>query len=62
MKRVAETSEPPVVVPLVVVHVDVYVALVVVPLVERGEIVQDTAIATTLRKSPGCIGSRIGMR
>jgi hypothetical protein len=39
MKRVAETGEPPVVIPVVVVAVDVHVALVVVPLVERGRIV-----------------------
>lgn len=37
MKRVAEASEPPVVVPVVVVHVDIHIALVVVPPVERGE-------------------------
>ncbi len=39
MKRVAHASEPPVVVPIVVVAVDVHVTLVVVPLVERDEIV-----------------------
>jgi hypothetical protein len=38
-KRVANASEPPVVIPVVVVAVDVHVALVVVPLVERGEYV-----------------------
>ena len=36
MKRVAETGEPPVVIPVVIVAVDVHVALIVVPLVERG--------------------------
>lgn len=36
MKRVAKPSEPPVVVPVVVVLVDVHVALVIPP-VERGE-------------------------
>ena len=35
MKRVANTGEPPVVVPVVVVAVDVHLALVV-PTVERG--------------------------
>ena len=38
MKRVAKTSEPPVVIPVVVVAVDVHVPLVVPP-VERGNIV-----------------------
>ncbi|KKR41614.1 MAG: hypothetical protein UT78_C0023G0005 [Candidatus Nomurabacteria bacterium GW2011_GWF2_40_12] len=35
MKRVADASEPPVVIPVVVVAVDVHVALVV-PVIERG--------------------------
>ena len=35
MKRVADASEPPVVIPVVVVAVDVHVALVI-PAVERG--------------------------
>ena len=35
MKRVAEASDPPVVIPVIVVAVDVHVALVVPP-VERG--------------------------
>jgi hypothetical protein len=39
MKRVANTAEPPIVIPVVVVAVDVHVALIVVPLVERDEIV-----------------------
>ena len=34
MKRIAEASEPPVVIPLVVVAVDVHITLVVVPTVE----------------------------
>jgi hypothetical protein len=38
-KRVAHASEPPVVIPIIVVAVDVHVALVVIPLVERGEYV-----------------------
>ena len=38
MKRVAETGEPPVVIPVVIVAVDVHVALIVVPPVERGRI------------------------
>ncbi len=37
MKRVATTREPPVVVPLVVVAIDVHVALVIVTAVERGQ-------------------------
>nr|QBM02523.1 hypothetical protein [uncultured archaeon] len=37
MKRLADASEPPVVVPVVVALVDVHVALVV-PTVERGEV------------------------
>ena len=48
MKRVAHASKPPVVVPVVVVAVDVHLALVV-PTVERGEIVRDTIYATTPR-------------
>ena len=36
IKRVADTGEPPVVIPIVVVAIDVHVAIVVVPLVERG--------------------------
>ena len=40
IKRVADTGEPPVVIPVVVVvAVDVHVALIVVPLVERERIV-----------------------
>jgi hypothetical protein len=45
MKRVAKTSEPPVVVPIIVVTVDVHVALVV-PLVERSEFVKNAICAT----------------
>lgn len=36
MKRVADTGEKPVVVPIVVVAVDVHVTLVVVPAIEGG--------------------------
>lgn len=39
MKRVAVTSEPPVVVPVIVVAIDVHITLVVVPPVERDRIV-----------------------
>jgi hypothetical protein len=34
MKRVADSTDPPVVIPVVVVAVDVHVTLIVVPLVE----------------------------
>ena len=34
MKRIAEPSKPPIVIPVVVVAVDVHVTLVVVPLVK----------------------------
>jgi hypothetical protein len=46
MKRVAGASKPPVVIPVVVVAVDVQVALVV-PTVERGNIVWETSCTTT---------------
>jgi len=36
MKKVANTAEPPVVIPVIVVAVNVHVALVIVPLVESG--------------------------
>jgi hypothetical protein len=48
MKRVANTGEPPVVVPVVVVAVDVHLALVV-PTIERDEIVRDIVYVTTPR-------------
>jgi len=38
MKRFADAREPPVVVPVVVVAVDVHVALVIVPAIERGDL------------------------
>lgn len=47
MRRVAEASEPPVVIPVVVVPVDVHVPLVI-PVVE-GSSVQNTIHATTPR-------------
>ena len=37
-ERVANTAEPPVVVPVVVVAVDVHVALIIVPPIERDEL------------------------
>lgn len=37
MKKVAEASEPPIVIPVVVVAVHVHVPLVVVPAIERGQ-------------------------
>ena len=40
MKRVAEASKPPVVIPVVVVAVDVHIALVVIPAVEGGNCVR----------------------
>lgn len=49
MKRVATTSERPVVVPVVVVAVDVHVALVVPP-VERGVAYVQYAILPTARR------------
>ena len=39
MKKVADASEPPVVIPVVVVAIDVHVALVVIPPVEGEPIV-----------------------
>lgn len=47
MKRVADTAEPPIVIPVIVVAVHVHVTLIVVPLVERGQIVW-SAISTTV--------------
>ena len=48
MKRVADAREPPVVIPLVVVAVDVHVALVVPP-VEGGRIVRGVLHTTAHR-------------
>ena len=48
MKRVAEASDPPVVIPVIVVAVDVHVALVV-PAVKRGHSVWDAFITTIPR-------------
>lgn len=39
IKRVANARKPPIVIPVIVVTVHVHVALVVIPTVERGEIV-----------------------
>jgi hypothetical protein len=36
MKKVANAAEPPVVIPIVIVAVNIHVTLVVVPLVEGG--------------------------
>jgi hypothetical protein len=49
MKRVAETSEPPVVVPVVVVAVHVHVALVVVPAIEGRPLMRDIFYTTAPR-------------
>ena len=48
MKRVAQASKPPVVIPVIVVPVDVYVALVV-ETVEGGRYVCDATNATVPR-------------
>ena len=65
MKRFADAREPPIVVPVVVIAIDVHVALVV-PAVEGGNIVQNAIHATTqcksLRQFLGCIVFRIIMR
>ena len=54
MEQVAEASEPPVVVPVVVVAVDVHVALVIPP-VERGEVCTVPSLALPVECSRGCI-------
>jgi len=54
MKRVADAREPPVVVPVVVVAVDVHVALVVPP-VERGELYKTPSIPLFVECSLNCI-------
>ena len=55
MKRVAKTSEPAVVVPIIVVAVDVHVALAVPPAEDR-ESVQEAFRATASRLfDTGCI-------
>ena len=50
MKRVAKTREPPIVIPIVVVAVDVHPTLIV-QTVERDDNVQNALHATTLRSS-----------
>jgi hypothetical protein len=46
-KRFADTTDPPVVIPVVLIAVAVHVALVVPP-VERGKITQNIFYTTTL--------------
>ncbi len=61
MKRVANTGEPPVVVPVVVVAVDVHLALVV-PTVEHGVALYGvSSISLPLEYSQSCIESGIVM-
>ena len=61
MPRVANTGEPPVVVPVVVVAVDVHLALVV-PTVERGVALYGvSSISLPLEYSQSCIESGIVM-
>lgn len=48
-----ETSEPPVVVPVCVVAVDIHIALVIVPAVEGGRTVQNAFHSTTPRMLSG---------
>ena len=45
---ICEASEPPVVIPTIVVAIDVHVPLIV-PTIERGHYVQNVIHATTLR-------------
>jgi len=52
MKRVATATEPPVVIPVIVIAVDVHVPLVVPP-IEGRKIVQDTICPTTPEYSQG---------
>ena len=54
MKRFADAREPPIVVPVVVIAIDVHVALVV-PAVERGELCRVPPISPPLEYSRGCI-------
>ncbi|MDP3875126.1 MAG: hypothetical protein Q8Q22_01235 [bacterium] len=61
MRRVADAREPPVVIPIVVVLVDVHVALVV-PVAERGEVYDKPSRSPPLKYSWGCISRRIIMR
>ena len=52
MKRVADAGEPPVVVPVVVVAVDIHLALAV-PVVERGELYGASSATPPLEFSRG---------
>lgn len=52
MKRFADAGEPPVVIPVVVVAVDVHVALVVPP-VERDELYRESSISLPFEYSLG---------
>lgn len=51
MKKVADTSEPPVVIPIVVVTVDVHVALVIVPAVEGDHLYKVPSVTPLLEYS-----------
>ena len=55
MKRLANAGEEPVVIPVIVVAVDVHVALVVVPPVERGEMCDVSSIPLSFEYSQDCI-------
>lgn len=52
MKKFADAGEPPVAIPVVVVHVDVHVTLVIPP-VERGEMCEGSSKAPPLECSQG---------
>ena len=54
MKRIAHASEPPVVIPVIVVAVDIHIALAVPP-VERGESWSVPSLPLPLECSRGCI-------
>ena len=54
MKRVADTADPPVVVPVIVVAVDVHFALVVPP-IERDELCSVPSMPLPIECSLGCI-------
>jgi len=54
VKRVADTAEEPVVIPVIVVAVDVHVALVI-PLVERGDMCGTPSVPLPIDCSLGCI-------
>lgn len=54
MKRVADAREPPVVIPVIVVAVDVHVTLVVPP-VERGELYKMPSLPLPVECSLSCI-------